>query len=177
MKYQQAILLLALCGLVTACDMPDFNYSSKHGKISLTGNVLTLHADGAPDAALASSGDFSVDGKPVAITAPQRGLLMLYYQDVMDIREQSVGMGKAGAAAGLKAIKDKMGGTSNPDANKQIDDDVTAQIHQLMVKMCQDQVNLKTLQEQLVAQLPDFKPYGSMFTHSSVDECVKSDED
>jgi len=177
MKYQRAILLLALCGVVTACDMPDFNFSSKHGKISLTGNMLTLHADGGPDAALASSGDFSVNGKPVSITAPQRGLLMLYYQDVLDIRAQSVGMGKAGAAAGLKAIKNKMDGSSSPEAKKQIDADVTAQIHQLAVKMCQDQVNLKTVQDQLVAQLPDFKPYGNLFSYSSVDECVKSDED
>ena len=173
MKYRRMILLLALCAAVAACDMPNFTFSGKNGKITLDGNVLTLHVDGAPDATLVSSGDLTVDGKTVSISSPQRGLLMLYYQNVMDIREQGVNMGKAGAEAGLSAARHAVSGSSDPNEKRKIDADVEARTHQLALKMCQDQVNLKTVQDQLVAQTPAFKPYGGIFDKQSVDECMK----
>lgn len=173
MKYQRMVLLLALCAALAACDMPDFNYSGKNGKVTLNGNLLTLHVDGVPNATLGSSGDFNIDGKAVSLSPTQRGLLMLYYQSVMDIREQAVGMGKAGAAAGVKALQNSMSGKSDPNEKKKVDDDVSSQTHQLSLKMCQDEASLKTVQDQLTAQIAAFKPYGDIFPGRSIDECMK----
>jgi hypothetical protein len=173
MKYQRMTVLLALCAALVACDMPAFNYSGKNGKITLNGNLLTLHADHAPDATIGSSGNFTIDGKAVPLSPPQRGLLMLYYQGVMDIRVQVVGMGKAGAMAGVKALQNSIGEKSNPDEKKKAGDDVSPEMHQLSLKMCQDESNLKTVQDQLAAQISAFKPYGDIFTARSVDECMK----
>lgn len=173
MKYQRMILLLAICTALAACDMPDFNYRGENGKITLDGNVLTLHVDGAPDATIGSSGDLNIGGKAVSLAPSQRGLLMLYYQGVEDIREQAVGTGKAGAEASAKAIKHSMDGKSGPDDKQKINDQVAAQTHQLSLKTCQDEANLKTVQDQLVAQITVFKPYGDIFRNRSIDECVK----
>ena len=166
-------MLLAMCVVIAACDMPDFTYSGKNGKITLNGNLLTLHVDGVPNATLGSSGDFDIDGKVVSLSPTQHGLVMLYYQGVMDIREQALGMGKAGAAAGVEALQKSIDGKSDPNEKKKIDDDVSSQTHQLSLKMCQDEANLKTVQDQLIAQLPAFKPYGGVFPGRSIDECMK----
>lgn len=173
MKYQRMIMLLAMSTVLAACDMPNFTYSGKNGKITLNGNLLTLHVDNAPDATLGSSGDLNIDGKAVSLSPPQRGLLMLYYQGVMDIREQAVGMGKAGAVAGVKALQNSAGGKSDPNEKKKIDDGVSSETHQLSLKMCQDESNLKTVQDQLTMQIPAFKSYGDIFPGRGIDECMK----
>lgn len=173
MKYQQMILLLTMCTAIAACNVSDFYYAGKNGKITMDGNVLTLHVDGAPDATIGSSGDLNIEGKAISLAPSQRGLLMLYYQGVTDIREQALGMGKAGAAAGLKAIKNSLSEKSDSNGKQKIDDEVSAQTHQLSLKMCQDEVNLKTVQDQLVAQIPAFKSYGAIFGNQTVDECLK----
>lgn len=173
MKVQRIVFLLGLCATIAACDMPDFNYSGKQGKITMIGNLMTLHVDGAPEASIASSGDLKIDGKPVALSSSQRGLLMLYYQGVTDIREQSVGAGKAGAEAGIKALNDSVNGKPDPNEKQKIDNQVSTQTHQLTLKMCQDEADLKTVQDQLVAQIPGFKPYGNIFAARSVDDCMK----
>ena len=173
MKYQRMILLLATCIALAACDMPDFNYSSKNGKITAKGNLLTLHVGNAPDATIGSLGDFSIDGKAVPLSPPQRGLLMLYYQGVMDIREQAVGMGKAGVLAGAKALQNSIGENSDPSEKKKAGDDVSSET-QLSLKICQDESNLKTVQDQLAAQISTFKPYGDIFSGRSVETCMKN---
>lgn len=173
MAYQKMILLLAMCTIIAACDMPNFTYGGKDGKITSNGNLLTLHTEGTPDATLGSSGGFNIDGKAVSISAPQRGLLMLYYQGVMDIRDQALGMGKAGAAAGVKALENSVNGKSDPNGKKKIGDDVNSQTHQLALKMCQDESNLKTIQDQLIAQMAEFKAYGGIFPARSIDDCMK----
>lgn len=177
MKHQRMILLLALCVVTAACGMPDFSYTGKNGNLTLKGNVLTLHVHGIPNASIGSSGDWNVDGKAVSVTPSERGLLMLYYQDVINIRTQSVEMGKTGAEESVKAIKNSIAGKSEPNKKQKIYNEVTAQANQLSLKMCQDQVNLKTLQDQLVKQIPSFKPYGAIFASNSVDECMKENHD
>lgn len=142
----------------------------------LKGNVLALHVDDAPDASISSGGDWSVNGKTVSISPLQRGLLMLYYQNVKHIRQQSVEMGKAGVEEGAKAINNSMDESKSNKKQKNYNG-TSARVNQLLLKMCQDQVNLKTIQDQLVIQIPSFKPYGNIFASSSIDDCMKEDED
>jgi hypothetical protein len=145
------VLLLALSATLAACGMPDFYFMN--GKIIMIGNQLTLHVSGTPDASISSAGDFNLGGKAVPVTAPQRGLLMLYYQHMEDIRERSTAMSKAEDAADGKA---------DSGQKQQLE-------HQHST--CQDEANLKAVQDQLVTQMPAFKPYGNIF--ASADECAK----
>lgn len=171
MKHRGVIVLLALCACLAACDMPDFSYNGENGKLTLDGNVLTVHADGAPDVTIGSAGDFSIDGKAVPLSPAQRGLLVLYYQDAADIREQASSM-----KAGIKAAKNAF--IAKPDANEKekLKDAVVSQAHQFGTRMCQDEVNLKAVQDQLNLQVPAFKPYGGIFRARSTEDCLKDND-
>lgn len=171
MKHQRTLLLLALITCLAACDMPDFSYSGANGKLTLDGNVLTVHVDGAPDATISSAGDFAVDGKAVSLAPAQRGLLVLYYQGAADIREQANGM-----KAGITAAKNAFVAKPDADEKQKLKDAVAAQAHQLTVKMCQDQTNLKAIQDQLNAQVPAFRPYGGIFRARSTEDCIKDND-
>jgi hypothetical protein len=50
-------------------------------------------------------------------------------------------------------------------------------LKQLGLKMCQDQANIKTVQDQLSAQLVEFKPYGGILGNDSVEDCQKDEKD
>jgi hypothetical protein len=39
--------------------------------------------------------------------------------------------------------------------------------------ICKDTAGIKTVQDQLAAQLPAFKPYASIVSSASVDSCVE----
>jgi len=151
--------------------MPDFSYSGANGKLTLDGDVLTAHADGAPDATIGASGELTIDGKDVSLSPAQRGLLVLYYQGVADIREQASSM-----KAGIKAAKNAFGAKPDADGKQKLKDTVVSQAHQFTVKMCQDETNLKTIQDQLNVHVPAFKPYGGIFRERSTEECIKDND-
>jgi hypothetical protein len=173
MKYQRMILLLALCAAISACEIPDT--SLEDGAITLKNDIVTLHASGASDAAINANGDLQVADKVITINPAERGLLMLYYQSVNDVRETGKEMGKVGAGTGMKALKDKVEGKSKAelDQDAKVSGD---QLHALSQKMCRDETNIKTVQDQLSAQLAEFKPYGNLVTQEDIKSC-QNDKD
>jgi hypothetical protein len=174
MKYQRTILLLALCVGITACNMPET--SIEDGAITLKDDLVNLHVSGTPDASINAAGDLQVGDKVVTINDMQRGLLMLYYQDVHDVNHLGREIGKVGAKIGGKALKDKIEGKSKSDQDQDANTGAQ-QLHELSRKICQDQASIKTVQDQLSAQLAEFKPYGNIMTQHSVESCLKDDKD
>jgi hypothetical protein len=172
MKYQRTILLLALCGVISACDMSDTTL--ENGAITMKDNIVSLHVSGLPDAVINANGDLQVADKVVTINPAQRGLLMLYYQSVHDVHETGKEMGKVGAKIGGTALKDKMQGKSKADLDQDAQTG-TQQLRTLSLKMCQDEANIKSVQDQLSAQLAEFKPYGNIMTQASIKDCLKDD--
>jgi hypothetical protein len=173
MKYQGMICLIALCTVLSACNVPDT--SMANGAITLKNDIVTLHVSGTADAAINASGDLQIGDKVVTINAAQRGLLMMYYQNVRDVNHTGTEIARVGAKIGGKALKDKMEGKSKTDQ----DQDAQAgsgQLHQLSQKICQDHANIKAVQDQLGAQLAEFKPYGNIITQDSVTSCQKDDD-
>jgi hypothetical protein len=174
MKYQRTILLLALCVATTACDSPDT--AMENGAITLKDNVVTLHVSNAPDAIINATGDLQIGDKQVSTNDAQRGLLMLYYQNVHDVNHTGREIGKVGAKMGTKALRDKVEGKSKSEQDQDANTGVQ-QLHALSQKMCQDRANIKTVQDQLNTQLDGFKPYGSIITQDSVNSCMKDVKD
>ncbi|WP_147293324.1 hypothetical protein [Dyella monticola] len=168
MNYRQTITLIALCAAVSACNTNDT--SMMDGAITLKDNVVTLHVDGKPDALIDAGGALQIDGKPVAVTSSERGLLMLYVQSVLDVHQTGLDMGKIGAGIGAKELKDSLNGKSKAEKDQDAEAG-TAQIKTLAGKMCQDKASMKSVQDQLAAQLPAFKPYGQIISVSDVNEC------
>ncbi|WP_233843002.1 hypothetical protein [Dyella sp. 2HG41-7] len=173
MKYARTVTLFALCAALSACDVPDT--SMMNGAVTLKDNVLTLHAKDAPDALISSDGALQIDGKDVPVTPAQRGLLMLYFQNVMDVHQTGAEMGKIGANIGANALKDTIDGKSKTEK----DNDAKAgggQLKTLGLKICQDQVNIKNVQDQIAASLPAFKPYSHIADDHDGDKCTKDDD-
>jgi hypothetical protein len=173
MHYQRTITLFALCAVLSACDVPDT--TMMNGAITLKGSVVTLHVDSAPDALINSDGALQVGDKVVSVTPTQRGLLMLYVQNVADVHQIGINMGKVGASMGTRALKDTIAGKSKTEK----DDDATAgskQLKALGQQICHDQANLKSVQDQIAAQLPDFKPYAHIISDKDVSDCTDDDD-
>jgi hypothetical protein len=174
MKYQRMILLLALCAAASACNIPDT--SMENGAITLKDNVVTLHVSGAPNAAINANGDLQIADKVIAISPAQQGLLMLYYQSVNDVHNTGKEMGKVGASTGAKALQDKVEGKSKDELGQDAKEGGN-QLRALSQKMCQDQVNIKTVQDQLSAQLAEFKPYENIVTQHDITSCQNDNKD
>ena len=169
MKYTRTITLLALCAAISACDTADTTLAN--GGITLKDNIVTLHVDGAPDAQIDANGALVIGDKPVTVSPSQHGVLMLYFQNVSDVRQTGLAMGKIGAGMGMKAIKDSLDGKSKGEK----DQDAEAggqRLKTLGLKMCQDQASITDIQDQLAAQLPAFKPYAKIST-KRVADCEK----
>jgi hypothetical protein len=176
MKYQRIIPLLAMTAAIAACNIPSTSISNgKSGRITLSDDVVTLHVDGSPDATITSTGELSVDDKPVTVTPPQKGLLILYVQSVKAVHDQALALGSAGAKIGLSALKDKLSGDDSDASKKQRDDSATSQTHAFVSKMCEAQADIEAVQNQLAAQLPAFKPYGGIMRDKDIQDCKKDD--
>jgi hypothetical protein len=171
MKYQQTIILAALCTLLGACNVPDT--MMENGAVTLKGNVVTLHVDGAPNAMINAQGELQIGDKTVATTPSQQGLLILYFEGITDVHESGVQMGKLGTGMGIAALKDKLNGDSKSDQDKDAQKGGD-QMSALSTKICQDELNIKNAQNQLAAQIPAFKPYGNIFTDKNT-SCDKDD--
>jgi hypothetical protein len=173
MKYRQTILLIAACAAISACNIPDASMAD--GALTLKDNIVSLSPSGAPTASINQAGDLQIGDKVVTVNAAQRGLLMLYYQNVLDVHQTGKEMGKVGAGMGGTALKNKIEGKSDAqqDADAKTGND---QIAVLGHRMCQDRVNIKAVQDQLSAQLAEFKPYGNIITQGSVASCQSDDK-
>jgi hypothetical protein len=170
MNYPRVITLLALCAAISACDVPDTTMAN--GRITLKDNVVTLHANGAPDALIGSSGNLQIGDANVPVTPAQHGLLMLYFQNVNDVHQTGADMGKIGAGIGVKALKDSFDGKSKAEQDQHAEAGA-GQLKTLARKMCQDQSDIKNVQDQLAAQLPAFKPYADIMTSKDITDCEK----
>ncbi|GLQ97534.1 hypothetical protein [Dyella mobilis] len=168
MKYQRTILLLAACAAVGACNIPDT--TMENGAITMKDGIVSLHPEGNPDASINESGQLQIGDKVVTVNAAQRGLLMLYYQSVLDVNQTGKEMGRVGAKMGGEALKNKIEGKSDAQQNADAQHGGD-QMKVLSQKMCQDRANIKTVQDQLSTQLAEFKPYGNIITQDSVASC------
>jgi hypothetical protein len=176
MKYQRIIPLLAVMVAMTACNIPSTSISNgEGGRITLSDDVVTLHVDKSPDATISATGELAIEDKPVSTTPSQKGLLILYVQSVKAVHDQALALGGAGAKIGLAALKDKISGDDSDATKKQRDSQATQQTHVYTSKLCEAQADIQAVQNQLAAQLPAFKPYGSIMRDKDIADCRKDD--
>ncbi len=172
MKYRRTILLFALCAAVAACGVPNATISyGKDGSVALKDNRVTLHIDGVPDAVFSSTGDLSIGNKPVSVTPADQGLLVLYYQNLL---AAAVEMQNAGEQSGLSALKNSFSGDSKSNDGKKPAEEGTQKGRRIQLNICQDEANIKTVQDQLAIQLPAFKPYVNIVSSDSIAKCLKN---
>jgi len=166
------LLIVALAGCGSSGD--DDTTITGTIDLSFENGAAVLHADGQPDAQITAAGGFSIDGKPVALTAAQRDLFRQYYADAGQIRNQGIATGKAGAALAGHAIGEVVSGLAHGDPDK-IGPAIEAKagtVTAQAARMCDTLDQLRTVQDTLSGQLDAFRPYATL-TADKVAQCHK----
>lgn len=163
--FTRPLLVVALACALAACHVPDTIMAD--GGIKLYGDMVTLHADGAPEADIAADGALTIDGKTVATTPAERDLLMQYNRSVRSVRETGLAMGKTGIKMAAKAITAAASSTSGKA------DAAADTMQTLTLGICKASAAIKSAQDQLATQLVAFKPYASIMSTSEVADCAK----
>jgi hypothetical protein len=129
--------------------------------VSFAGDTVVVTVPDRPDAQIGANGDLRIDNRTVALDPSQRDLLKRYHDQVFAVRDDGIAEGRQGAALGLHAIgtvvNNLVAGT--PD---KIDQDMEARGKTVEVagdRMCSDLARLKATQDEVTAQLPDFRPF------------------
>lgn len=136
--------------------------------------------DGAaiPKGEITPAGDLLIDGKPVAIDAAQRALLLEYRGHVIAIAEAGMALGVRGADLGMEAAGEAIRGifSGNPDQIEKRIEQRAAGIEAEAEKLCDRLPAMRATQDRLAASLPAFKPYARM-DQSDIDNCHTSSRD
>lgn len=177
MKRATLLGTVLLCGALAACSN-DVDSDMLNGSIRLSHDEVTLHAKDTPDAQIGANGDLKIDQQAIQTSPAERELLKSYYENVLMIRADGIATGKAGVAVGAQAMKSVAQGLAhgNSDQIQQQIDAKTKAVTEAAMKICQDLANIKTNQDQLVTQLPAFKPYGNVVSGSDVGDCQKDQD-
>jgi hypothetical protein len=166
-------MIAALCGLVAACsNAPDWSSTTiANGTIILRHGQVTLRTSGVPEAVIMASGDFTIDGKAVAVTPDQRQQLQRYYQGALAVREHGIATGKAGVAvagAAVAGIADAITSGDSEQINKHVNAKAEL-VEQKAMKICLDIAQIKAAQGALATQLPAFRPYAGLLEADAYD--------
>ncbi len=174
--FRPLIAIALLVGLLTGCNDPAAYLGSSsiaNGAIKVWHGEVTLNAERAPAATISKDGRFSIDGKPVAIDAGQRQLLLRYYTAATAVRKHGIETGKAGAALAGNAVKGAVSSAlhgNGADVGKSVDAQAD-QVKKAAMKICGDVSDIRKAQGALATQLPAFKPYAELVSASDVDDC------
>ena len=151
------------------------------GNISLNGHDVTINGrdyartddDSRPRAEITPQGDLLLDGKAVAVTPPQRAMLLQYRGQIIAIADAGMTLGSKGAELAGKAVGESLGALFSGDADA-IGERVEAEADKLKAEaklLCAQLPPMLATQQQLAASLPQFKPYATL-TRDDVDDCA-----
>lgn len=130
--------------------------------------------DSLPTAQITPKGDFLVDGKAVTIDAQQRRQLLDYRGQVIELAKVGIEGGEKAAMAALDATDVSLfslivGGLSG-SLERRVEASVKQHVEPLVRQICQRLPRVLESQQQLAANLPQFKPYASL-KRQDVEDC------
>lgn len=148
--------------------------------IGFDNGALVVTAPGHPDAHVAANGDLRIGDNAVALTPAQRGMLKQFYGEAINVRDDGIATGKAGAALGVHAVGAALDGIFSGNSHK-ADHEMEARsktVETAALHLCGDLKQLKATQGQLDTQLPAFKPYAvfSGEVHCERHEAASADD-
>lgn len=128
-------------------------------------------------AEITPQGDLLIEGRAVAIDAPQRALLLQYRQQFIDIAGAGMDIGVQGADLGMKAAREAIGSifSGNTGQVEQRVEAEAARIEAAAMRLCDQLPAMLATQRQLAASLPAFKPYATM-DQRDIDDCYSKDD-
>lgn len=136
----------------------------------------TAGNDTLPAAQITPQGDLLVDGKAVAINARQRQQLLDYRGQVIGLAKIGIDGGEKAAMAALEAADVSLfslivGGLSG-SLERRVEASVKQHVVPLVQTICQRLPRVLESQQQLAANLPQFRPYASL-ERDDIDDCER----
>lgn len=146
-------------------------------KEELAKKNLDLDVTGQPKAEITPTGDFLIDGKPVALNTEQKALMLEYRGHLAKVADAGIGVGIEGADLAGKAMSEAIKGVFTGETD-QIDKKIEAEaegVKQSAQKLCDLLPAMKITQDKLAAALPEFKPYATM-DNGDVKDCMTDND-
>lgn len=169
-----ALAVVSAAGCSPAPTAPADVQGSPLGFLKIDDQQVQLR-NGDAVARIAADGALSIDGRAIALTAPQQALSKSYYTHATAIGLEGAAMGKAGAQLAGKAVSGAIEAAFKGGDPDQVGKDVDAQTAELEKKaqaMCMHVAELHTTQQALAASLPAFQPFARLDATTSAD-CQK----
>ena len=164
-----------MTALLGGCN-PGTTVSTDKGDDVAKGDRITLRADGHPKAHIAEAGNLLIGGDKVEGTERQRALLQDYQREFNGMTEDGIAIGKQGAAMAGKAVSAAIKGAMSgggEDIEKTMEAEARL-LGQEALKICERLVVIRSMQDELAADLPAFQPYATIDA-KDVEECGGSD--
>ena len=139
--------------------------------IQVNGHTIR-RPSGKTKAEITPQGDLLIEGKAVAVTPEQRGLLLQYRQHIIHIAEAGMDIGVQGADLGMKAASEAIAGIFNGNANK-VEERIKPEAQKIEAaaeSLCNLLPPMLATQTALAASLPQFRPYATM-TEGDISDC------
>lgn len=128
--------------------------------------------NGLPKAEITPQGDLLLKGRPVAVTAAQRALLLQYRQHLIAVIGAGMDIGVQGADLGMRAAGEAFKGifSGNADEAGHRIEAEAKKIEASADRLCDLLPPLLATQEQIAATLPEFRPYATT-DRGEIDDC------
>lgn len=126
-----------------------------------------------PEASITPQGDLLIGGKAVTLTPAQRTEMLAYRQQLLEVAEAGLAVGRQGAALGVRATSVALAAVFSGKSEQQVRQQVEAEtsgIRAAAGKICDRLPALLASQQKLAADVPAFRPYASM-TQQDIDDC------
>lgn len=176
MTTTRTLLFASLASLLLAACVRGDGNSSVFQHLSIRGDgVVVAHSRTGSDAIVTSKGDLTIDNKPVPVTPTQRKLLQDYNRHVLALRTDAVATGKAGGRTAIRSVTAVVEGLVSGNAD-QIGDKVDRQaseVEALADKVCQHLLDIRSAQEEIIAEIPAFKPFATI-AKQQAEDCNRS---
>lgn len=163
MTLRHLALALLLPAALAGCGSGDSEVKVA-GAIRLHDGTAIVQAVGQPDARIAGSGELTINGQAVPLTAEERDLFRQYYVEAYKLRDQGLAIRRTGSNMAAFAIgsaaSSPAGGASGKSAGQR--NDQTTQITHQAAILCDSLDRLRATQDVIAGQLPAFRPYASL---------------
>ncbi len=159
--------------LTAACRGHVSGAAGTGGSIDFDGGYVVLRASGHPAARVAADGALSIADRAVALSADQQAQLVTLYGAAQAIKAHGIETGKAGAAVGLAAASEAIGGIASGDTS-QVGARVEAkadEVRRAAAKICSDLAAVRSAEIAVAATLAAFRPYLSIAS-DEVERCT-----
>ena len=163
-----------LAALAAGADvrMDAFGHTESDGiDIVMRGDDVVIIARDDSEARITPAGDLSIRGQRLAVTDEQRRLLRQYSRGIVEIEHKGMEIGRQAVAMVGGMVGTLVTDLLEDDGDKKLDTDMNRKAEPLdkaALEICNDVKAQKTLQDEIAAEIPAFKPYAVI--HKDTDE-------